>query len=172
MEQSTTLSSRRSLAISVAELLVLLLATVLAPLIGNQYVTGTIVNASLLMSVMLLGFNATLLLCFLPSIISLSTGLLPGVLAPMVPFIILGNIVLAYTFSALRNRNFWVGLFPAALLKFSLLFFASNFIIDFFIKGQVAKNIAVMMSWPQLITALAGGAVAFVLYKALSLDRK
>jgi hypothetical protein len=81
----------------------------------------------------------------------------------MIPFIIVGNILLVYAFNLLRKRNFFLGLFPAALLKFSFLFLVSNFIITFFIKQAVAEKIAVMMSYPQLITALLGGFITYLL---------
>lgn len=88
-------------------------------------------------------------------------GLLPMVMAPMVPFIIMGNFLLVYIFSLLRKNNFFLGLIPAALLKFSFLFLVSNFLISFFVKQAIADKIAVMMSYPQLITALMGGIIAY-----------
>ncbi len=171
MEQTTSLASRQSV-LSLAQLSFLLAIITFAPLLGNQYITGTIVNAALLVSVIVLGFRKTLFLCFLPSIISLASGLLSAVLAPMIPFIIAGNILLVYVFNLLRKKNYWLGLVPAALLKFSLLFFMSNVLIGLFIKGQVASNIAVMMSWPQLITAVSGGIIAYFIVRGLGLTNK
>ncbi len=170
MEQTNILSNKRRV-LSIVWLCVLLVVITFAPLIGNQYITGTIVNASLLVSVIAFGFNSTLVLCFLPSLIALASGTLPIVMAPMVPFIILGNILLVYSFSLLRKSNYWTGLLSASLLKFSLLFFASNVIIDLFIKKQVAAKIAVMMSYPQLVTALLGGIIAFFIISKLE-ERK
>jgi len=165
MEQVISLNSRALLKSS--QFLLALALILFAPLIGNQFITGTIVNASLLMSVILFGFPGAAVLCFVPSIISLFTGLLPWVMAPMVPFIIMGNILLVLIFDLLRKRNFFLGLFPAALLKFSFLFLISNYLIRFFVKEAVASSIAVMMSWPQLVTALLGGVVAYSLYNSL-----
>lgn len=161
MEQVVSLNKK--IALSLAQFAVLLAIVCFAPLINNQLITGTIVNASLLIAVVLLGMRGALLLCLLPSLVSLWFGLLPMVMAPMVPFIILGNIALVYVFDLLRKKNFFLGLIPAALLKFSFLFLVSNFVISLFIKQAVADKIAVMMSYPQLITALAGGLVAYLL---------
>jgi hypothetical protein len=166
MEQTNILSGRRE-ASSIVWLCAILAVITIAPLIGNQYITGTIVNAGLLVAAAVFGFGGAFILCLLPSLIALASGTLPAVLAPMVPFIILGNILLVYFFSILRKSNYWMGLLSASLLKFSLLFFASNVIMDLFIKKQVAAKIAVMMSYPQLITALAGGAVAFFIIRRL-----
>jgi hypothetical protein len=87
----------------------------------------------------------------------------------MVPFIVLGNISLVYIFSLLRKKNFFLRLIPAALVKFSFLFLVSNFLISFFIKQNVADKIAIMMSWPQLITALMGGVAVYLI---ISLNHK
>ncbi|HNY35921.1 MAG TPA: iron hydrogenase [Candidatus Pacearchaeota archaeon] len=159
MEQ--TLSLDKKIVLSLVQFLVLLLVVCFAPLINNQIITGTIVNASLLIAVVLLGMRGSTLLCFLPSVISLLFGLLPMVMAPMVPFIIIGNVSLVYIFNLLRKSNFFLGLIPAALVKFSFLFLVSNFLISFFVKQAVADKIAVMMSYPQLVTALMGGIVAY-----------
>jgi hypothetical protein len=161
MEQ--VLSLNKKIALSLIQFFVLLLIVSFAPLINNQIITGTIVNASLLIAVVLLGMRGAILLCLLPSIVSLSFGLLPMVMAPMVPFIILGNISLVYIFNLLRKKNFFLGLIPAALVKFSFLFLISNFLISFFIKQAVADKIAIMMSWPQLVTALMGGLAAYII---------
>ncbi|MFZ3057783.1 MAG: hypothetical protein WA092_01925 [Minisyncoccales bacterium] len=160
MEQ--VLSIDKKIVLSLAQFIVLLLVVCLAPIANNQIITGTIVNASLLIGVVLLGMRGAILLCFLPSLISLMTGSLAMVMAPMVPFIIIGNVSLVYIFNLLRKKNFFLGLIPAALIKFSFLFLVSNFLISFFIKQPVADKIAVMMSYPQLITALLGGVVAYL----------
>ena len=157
------LSLNKKITLSLAQFIVLLLVVCFAPLIGNQIITGTIVNAALLMSVILLGMRGAVLLSLLPSLVSLSFGLLPMVMAPMVPFIIMGNIILVYVFNLLREKNFFLGLIPGALLKFSFLFLISNFVISFFVKQAVADKVALMMSYPQLITALMGGLLVYLL---------
>jgi hypothetical protein len=158
MEQAISLNKT---FLKASQFLIVLSLIVLAPLIGNQFITGTIVNASLLISVILFGFSGALLLCFIPSVISLFAGLLPWVMMPMVPFIILGNVLLILVFDLLRKKDFFLGMAVGALLKFSFLFLTSNYLIHFFVKEAVASKIATMMSWPQLMTALAGGIIAF-----------
>lgn len=165
MEQAISLNN--GTAAKTIQFLLLLSLVVFAPLIGNQFVTGTIVNSVLLGSLMLFGLPGAVSLCFIPSIVSLFAGLLPWVMVPMVPFIIAGNILLVLVFDLLKKNNFFLGLILAALLKFSFLFFTGNYIIRFFVKEAVASNIAVMMSWPQLITALLGGIMVYLMGKFL-----
>jgi len=166
MELTKTILNRDSL-IKLSQFSLFLVVMVFAPLIGNQLITGSIVNAMLLISTMTLGLSSALLLSFLPSIISLFVGTLPVVLFPMIPFIVLGNMIFVYLFSKLMEKNYWLGAVSGSLLKFALLFISSNLIIQFFIKQTVASKIAVMMSWPQLITALIGSAIAFTIYKVI-----
>ncbi len=144
---------------------VLLGAATLAPLIGNQFITGTIVNSCLLLAAATLGIRAALLIGILPSTIALATGLLPAVLAPMIPFIILGNTILVMVFDYLKRTNYWLGAVTGAVLKFGFLYAMISIVSDLIINKNIVSNVAYMMSWPQLVTALAGSFAAFgILY--------
>lgn len=132
-----------------------------APLIRNQFITGPIVNATLLIAVALLGMRDGLLIGLIPSSTALAVGLLPPVLAPMIPFIIVGNAILVVTFGYLRSKNYWLGLVSGSVLKFAFLFGTSSIVINLLLDQKVATSVAVMMSWPQLVTALAGGLLAY-----------
>ena len=132
-----------------------------APLIRNQFITGPIVNATLLIAVATLGMRDGLLIGLIPSSIALFVGLLPPVLAPMIPFIIVGNAILVVTFGYLRSKNYWLGLVSGSVLKFAFLFGTSSIVINLLLDQKVATSVAVMMSWPQLVTALAGGLLAY-----------
>ena len=67
---------------------------VTAPLLGpQQAISGSIVNAVLFISVVLLGVRGAILIALVPSLIALSVGLLPPILAPMIPFIMTGNAI-------------------------------------------------------------------------------
>ena len=91
---------------------------VVAPYFLNQLITGSIVNALLFISVSVLGLQAAFLLCLIPSLISLYTGLLPLALTPIVPFIIVGNTFLILVFLRLKDKGFCFGAVPAVLAKF------------------------------------------------------
>jgi hypothetical protein len=137
----------------------------LAPILKQQLITGSIVNALLLISLVLLGRTAAILIGFLPSVISLSLGFLPLVFAPFLPFIIGGNIILVLVFEFLRKKNYWLTMVSAGFSKFIFLAVSSSIVLNFFIKSPTAKQLALMMSWPQLITALCGGILAYLFIK-------
>lgn len=137
----------------------------LAPILKQQLITGSVVNAILLISLVMLGREAAILIGFLPSVISLSLGFLPLVFAPFLPFIIGGNIILVLVFGFLRKKNYWLAMVSAGFLKFVFLAVSSSIIVNLFIKGPVAKQLAFMMSWPQLITVICGGFLAYLFVK-------
>jgi hypothetical protein len=100
-----------------------------------------------------------------PSIIALSTGILAPVMVPMIPFIIFGNTLLVLAFDAGR-KNIVLGSVTAAVLKFGFLFVTSNIVASLVVNQQVANKVLLIMSWPQLVTALAGAALAFGFLRA------
>jgi hypothetical protein len=137
----------------------------LAPILRQQLITGSIVNAMLLISLILLGRTAAILIGFLPSVISLLLGFLPLVLAPFLPFIIAGNIILVLVVESLRKKNYWLAMVSGGFLKFIFLAVSSSIIINLFIKSPIAKQLAFMMSWPQMFTAIFGGVLAYLFVK-------
>ena len=158
-----TLAIKKEALLTLAVLIGIAIA---APLLfKQQLITGTIVNATLIIGVSLLGARDGLLIGLLPSSVALATGLLSPALAPLIPFIIIGNAILVLTFSYLSRINYWVGVIVGSLLKFGFLYGTSTVVIGLLINKQVAPAVAQMLSWPQLVTALAGGILAFGLVK-------
>ena len=158
----------RSLAIDYKSALVLVLLisiSVAAPLLNNQIITGIIVNAVLFIGASMLGTSSALLLGILPSSIALATGLLPAVLAPVIPFIIVSNSLLVISFSYVKKINYWLGTLVAGTLKFVFLFATSSVAISLLINHNVAQSAAQMMGWIQLVTVLGGAILAYFVIK-------
>ncbi len=132
---------------------------IFAPLLKNQMITGTLVNFLLFSSIVLLGRKVALGFCIFPSVISLASGFLPFVLAPVVPFIVLSNAVLVLTFDFFRKKNLYFAVAAASLLKFLFLWSTSFLVLSVF-ENPVADKVALMMGYPQFFTALAGGFLA------------
>lgn len=156
-----TLTSTKITAISTRIAIGFGLLTVgfIAPLIGNQLITGTIVNATLISAAVLLGLPEAILLAFGPSVISLAIGKLPLALAPMLPSIMIGNILLIVIFKLISNRSSFLAAIVASVAKFALIFATATMLVYFINSGPIIK-IASMMGWIQLATALLGSALA------------
>src|SRR4030042_3851466 len=121
MEDVKALSAKRAVAIEVAKFAALLGAALVAPLIGQQAITGTIVNCTLFLAAALLGRRGAVLIALVPSIFALTTGLLPPLLVPMIPAIMIGNVILIMVFDFFRKKNYWLGMVSARFLKFIFL---------------------------------------------------
>jgi hypothetical protein len=135
-----------------------------------QLITGTMVNAGLLLAAVICGPAYALGIGISTPAVALARGILPAVLAPMIPFIAISNGVLVLCFYGLYkvfshfrkvDMNTFqrgkmdllsgsLGLVISALVKFLVLSMAVSLV-------SVPAPIAVMMQWPQLITALLGG---------------
>ncbi len=132
-----------------------------APFSGSQAVAGPLVNAALFLAVIFIGVRGALLIAFFPSIVALFSGILPVALAPMIPLIVLSNIIFVLVFNRFL-MNFWEGVFLASFAKFVFLFLAGSVVGNFILGETAALRVASLMSWTQLATALIGGVIAYL----------
>lgn len=144
----------------------LLLVATIAPMMGlhSQWVTGPIVNATLFLSVALIGPSAGIMVGLFPSIIALGMGLLPASLAPMIPFIMVSNALLVAVYYFFQ-KNHAIGVIISAGVKYLFLFATSSVVINLLLKKELAVKISQMMSWSQFFTAVLGGVLAWIVLK-------
>ena len=167
MHKIKALSINKKIALIIAQFGVLIGIATIAPLFHNQPITGPIVNATLFLAVIFVGTQNAILVGLIPSLIALSVGLLPTPLAPMIPFIMLSNTILILAFGYLRKKNFWLGMITASAIKFIFLYSSSFIVVNLIAKKPIATKVAAMLSWPQLLTALAGGIITWIILKTL-----
>ncbi len=134
-----------------------------------QWVTGPLVNALLVLTALRLGVGQAMILGMVTPLGAALRGVLPLPLVVMIPFIALGNAVLAGVFSGLRRTNEWLALGAAAVAKFAWLFASVTVLVARPLTLSLAgatqsvllpEAMINMMRWPQLATALAGGVLA------------
>lgn len=159
---------------SLANFLVLASIAVFTPFfIHVQWLTGSIVNAVLIIVLFTVGVRSALVLCLIPSLMALAGGLIPPILAPIIPFIMMANVMLVLTVDRVyyyfKNdlKGYWLGLVVGAILKFAFLYFSLNIISKLLIKQELMAKVAQMMSWPQLATAITGGFIAWIFLKKI-----
>lgn len=145
----------------------LALLIVMPFLIHSQWVTGPTVNAVLFIATVILGPVRAILLGLMPSTIALSSGLLPFVLAPMVPFIMLSNAILVLIFYYLYKRNYFFALSVSAFAKFAFLHQTVVWVMSRYLEQKFVTALGIMMSWPQFFTAIIGGLVAYAFLKQI-----
>ncbi len=149
------------------------IATALPFFIHLQWITGPIINAIFILVLFLVGIRSALVVALIPSLMALSGGLLPAILAPVVPFIMIGNAIYVlaidriYDWSKNSVSGYFKGILAGSILKFAFLYLSVSWIAKLLIKQELAAAVAKMMSWPQLVTAIIGGAIAWVILKWL-----
>jgi hypothetical protein len=147
--------------------------TFLPFIIHIQWLTGPIINAVLILILFIVGIRSALLMCLVPSIMALAGGLLPIPLAPVVPFIMIGNVIFIlsvdYFYRAAKSQlnGFWIGVVVGGALKYLFIWFDANFMVSLILKNDLAPVVAKIVSWPQFATALAGGVIAWAILKWL-----
>jgi len=127
-----------------------------------QPVTGPAVNAMLLLTAMTVDPWSGVLVGVSTPVIALYRGILLAPLAPMIPFIALGNAAFVLLYSLVRKRHKIVALAVASIAKFIILSMAVRFLVT------VPEPVAYAMQAPQLLTALAGGAIALIVHAVVS----
>lgn len=151
----------------------------------GQLVTGSCVNAVLAVSAMVGGIGCGLVVALCSPVLAYLLGIAPQILT--VPAIMVGNTVFVVLLSVLADKTgknivkqviAWVA---AAAAKFASLYaivvwlicgvLSENLLASGVMKESMLKALPATFSWPQLFTALIGGAVALaitpVLRKAL-----
>jgi uncharacterized YccA/Bax inhibitor family protein len=133
-----------------------------------QMITGPAVNAMLLLSGTYVGALGAVIIGMLTPFIAFIRGILAPPLAPMIPFIMIGNALLVIVYVVFRSRlgkglaGSGIGLVVGAIIKFLVLSSAVRFIVS------VPPPVAQAMQIPQLYTAILGGIGAIAVEKVIS----
>lgn len=137
---------------------------------AGQYVTGSCVNAVLAVSVLTAGVWSGAVVALLSPFFAFLLGIGPQLL-PIVPSIAVGNLVFVLLLGLLaggRDLPLWrrgAAWLAAATGKFAVLYLLVVKLLCAVLplkEPQIAA-FSVMFSYPQLVTALAGGAIGLLL---------
>ena len=147
----------------------------------GQLVTGSCVNAVLAVSALVGGLSCGLVVALCSPVLAFLLGIAPQILT--VPAIMVGNTVFVILLSLLADKSgkkivkqviAWVA---AAAAKFAALYaivvllicgvLSESLLAAGVLKAPMLKALPATFSWPQLFTALIGGAVALIITPAL-----
>ena len=136
---------------------------------AGQIVTGSCVNAVLAVSVLVSGLSSGLTVALISPFAAFLLGIGPQLL-PIVPAIALGNAVFVLMLSRLCGKNppVWrkaLAVAGSAGAKFlTLHLVVVRFLCNVLpLKQPQIATFSTMFTWPQLITALIGGAAALLI---------
>ena len=144
---------------------------------GNQFVTGSAVNLILILSLLTCGPATGIVVGLVSPLFVSLIGFGPA-FPPIVPFIVLGNVVFVIAWYLLRklysdeksglrhNIINYLIVVVAALIKFLTLYttivmFAMPFLLN--LNGAQSAVLSLAFSYPQIITAIIGGVIALVI---------
>ena len=147
----------------------------------GQIVTGSCVNTVLAVAVLFAGLGSGVTIAVISPVLAFLLGIAPQILT--VPAIMAGNtvfVVLLHLLADKTGKNLgrqaaaWI---IAAFAKFAALYFivvklicgvlAESLLAAGTLKEPMLKALPATFSWPQLITALIGGAIALTLAPVL-----
>ena len=147
----------------------------------GQLVTGSFVNAVLAVTVLVAGLYSGITVALISPVLAYLLGIAPQILT--VPAIMVGNtvfVILLYFIAGRDSRKIvrqviaWVS---AAAAKFAALYaivvwlicgvLAERLLASGALKAPMLKALPATFSWPQLVTALIGGAVALLIVPVL-----
>lgn len=147
----------------------------------GQPVTGSFVNAVLAVTVLVAGLYSGITVAVVSPVLAYLLGIAPQVLT--VPAIMVGNtvfVVLLYFIAGKDSKKIVrqiVAWGSAAAAKFAALYaivvwlicgvFSESLLASGMLKAPMLKMLPATFSWPQLFTALIGGAVALLIVPVL-----
>ena len=136
---------------------------------AGQLITGSCVNAVLAVSVLAAGLSSGLTVALISPFVAFLLGIGPQLL-PIVPAIALGNAVYVLMLGCLIGKKvgMWrkgLALLGSAGAKFLTLYLVVvKFLCSILpLKAPQVATFSTMFAWPQLITALIGGAAALLI---------
>ena len=147
----------------------------------GQLVTGSCVNAVLAVTALVAGLSGGITVAVISPVLAYLLGIAPQILT--VPAIMVGNTVFVVLLRLIAGRDSrkigrqiaaWIS---AAAAKFAALYaivvwvicgvFSQGLLASGMMKPPMLKALPVTFSWPQLFTALIGGAVALLITPVL-----
>jgi hypothetical protein len=147
----------------------------------GQIVTGSGVNLVLALSSLLAGWTSGLVVALISPILAFLLGIAPQILT--VPAIMIGNAVfvtLLYWIADRAGKSLWrqvVAWLVSAVAKFAALYvlvsglicgvLAERLLDAGILKKPMLQVLPATFSWPQLVTALFGGAIALIVFPLL-----
>lgn len=147
-------------------------AVIAGPFSVTQLVTGSLVNCILFVFTAQVGILSGVLIGILSSVLASVIGIGPAVVA-VVPLVACGNGIIALVYGTLAKANRALGTVGAAALKCAFLWVTVPILLH--AVGAPEKQTAalsIMFSWPQGITALIGGVIAYAIIPRLSKLKK
>lgn len=123
---------------------------------------GIFVNAVFLIAIERLRFLTVAVLAVIAPIVAYLQQLL--ILPIFIPLVAIGNVIYVFIYSQLKDKSRWSALIFGAFLKTCWLFGSFFFLLQALrLPSAVTQSLLFVMSWPQFITGIGGGLIAWMI---------
>lgn len=132
---------------------------------AKLFVTGSLINACLLLATVVAGKLSGAVISFVAPITAgfLNHTALAAFILPFSPIIGIGNFIYVLIFSLILEKNKYIAIGLGSILKFVFLLVGSKIALGLIdLKEPLAVMAAYSFSWPQLVTAVIGGIIAIL----------
>ncbi len=143
----------------------------------SVYITGPAVNAVLIIATLSVGLYSGLLIAATAPVVAFFLGATPvmNLIPWMIPIIIVGNSILVLAVWLFKQKNLMEGLLTGSVCKAAFLWLTVWYVILPFFQTNIPEakraimipTIKTTFSVTQLITALIGSVLAFLIWKPL-----
>jgi hypothetical protein len=137
----------------------LLLIACISPILKNQLIVGSIINATIFLAIFKLNYKKAIICAFFPSLMAIATTAVPAYLVIFVPFIIFANLTLIYTYKITKSINHYLAMVFAVIAKFIIIYSASILFLSLF----HLESYLTLFGSIQLVTASIGAVLASII---------
>lgn len=163
-KQKYRLFTRAALLLALTILFQSLRLIIPLPALFSTFLIGSLVNACLLITAETVGLRPALAIAVTAPIIAWFQQLLP---LPVFIFpVAIANVIYVTIFFMIYRNQRWLSLSAAAVAKTLFLYIAFDWLLGFIaLPPKISAGVLFVMSWPQLVTGLLGGMIAFYVSK-------
>ncbi len=132
---------------------------------NSNFIVGPLVNASLIIAATFAGLWSGALIAVIAPFGAILTG--AAVPLPFAPFIAIGNFIFVLFYYILRENKI-MGLVAGSFVKFGFLYASIAIFLSLYsVPPKIATLLYFSFGWPQLVTAIVGGAIALAVMHPL-----
>lgn len=166
-ERNLKTISRTALLLALTIMFQSLRVIIPLPALMSTFLIGTLVNASLLISIRAVGLRPAMLIACVTPLVAWLQQLLP--LPVFVVPVAMGNCLYVWLFYRLQRAGpEWAAIGSAAMGKAAFFYLAFAWLLSWLsLPPSLAKGLLFVMGWPQLVTGIAGGVVSVLAWKRI-----
>jgi len=136
-----------------------------------QYITGIIINLIYVVFTLVSGLRTTCYVAVLVPFIASITGILKPVLVPVIPIIILSNLIYVFSVYRIKGNNIFLRILFPPILKALTIFLGGKLFINFFEVHPMFQKMFIVFVSINLMTAFVGNIIGIFLSKRLIRSR-